>query len=117
MLDQQGVTRGGAAGALGDSEVRKRAGRPPGAGGPVFDLVAAKLHGPLLRPGTVYRSSLIERLARDDHRPIVSVAAPAGYGKTTFLAQWAGRNGQAFAWVSVDRGSAQCGGAGRRAGV
>jgi len=50
----------------------------------------------------VYRSSLIERLARDDHRPIVSVAAPAGYGKTTFLAQWAGRNGQAFAWVSVD---------------
>ena len=87
---------------MGDSKVRERTGRPRGAGGPVFDLVAAKLHGPLLRPGTVYRSSLIERLARDDHRPIVSVAAPAGYGKTTFLAQWAGRNGQAFAWVSVD---------------
>ena len=28
--------------------------------------------------------------------------APAGYGKTTLLAQWAERNGQAFAWVSVD---------------
>jgi LuxR family transcriptional regulator, maltose regulon positive regulatory protein len=25
-----------------------------------------------------------------------------GYGKTTLLAQWAERNGQAFAWVSVD---------------
>ena len=87
---------------MGDSEVRERAGRPRGAGGPVFDLVAAKLNRPLIRPGTVHRSLLIERLARGDHRPIVSVTAPAGYGKTTALAQWAGRNGQAFAWVSVD---------------
>ena len=30
------------------------------------------------------------------------MVAPAGYGKTTVLAQWAERNGQAFAWVSVD---------------
>src|SRR5215475_2442364 len=93
---------GGRRGALGDSEVRERADRPPGGGGPAFDLVAAKLHRPPMRPGTVCRSLLIERLARGDHRPIVSVAAPAGYGKTTALAQWAGRNGQAFAWVSVD---------------
>jgi LuxR family maltose regulon positive regulatory protein len=50
----------------------------------------------------VRRSSLIERLKRCDHRPVVSVVAPAGYGKTTVLAQWAERNGQAFAWVSVD---------------
>ena len=48
------------------------------------------------------RSLLIERLARGDLRPVVSVAAPAGYGKTTLLAQWAERNGQAFAWVSLD---------------
>ncbi len=32
----------------------------------------------------------------------MSVVAPAGYGKTTLLAQWAERNGQAFAWVSLD---------------
>ena len=30
------------------------------------------------------------------------MSAPAGYGKTTLLSQWAGRNGQAFAWVSVE---------------
>ena len=30
------------------------------------------------------------------------MVAPPGYGKTTLLAQWAERNGQAFAWVSVD---------------
>ena len=40
---------------------------------------------------------------RDDRRPIVSVVAPAGYGKTTVLAQWAERKDQAFAWVSVDQ--------------
>ena len=30
------------------------------------------------------------------------MVAPAGYGKTTLLSQWAEGNGQAFAWVSVD---------------
>ena len=32
----------------------------------------------------------------------MSVVASAGYGKTTLLAQWAERSGQAVAWVSVD---------------
>jgi LuxR family maltose regulon positive regulatory protein len=47
---------------------------------------------------------LIERLAGGDRCPIVSVVAPPGYGKTTLLSQWAERNGQFFAWVSVDEG-------------
>ena len=68
----------------------------------MFDLVVSKLRLPLLRPGTVRRSLLIERLARHDSCPVVSVAAPAGYGKTTLLSQWAEGNGQAFAWVSVN---------------
>src|SRR5215472_7217288 len=84
------------------SDVRQQTGRPPDAGRPTFDLVAAKLMGPLVRPGTIRRRSLIERLTRDDARPIVSVVAPAGYGKTTLLSQWAERDGRAFAWVSVD---------------
>jgi len=56
----------------------------------------------LVRPGTVRRSSLIDRLARGDPHPVVSVVAPAGYGKTTLLSQWAEHSSQAFAWVSVD---------------
>jgi LuxR family maltose regulon positive regulatory protein len=87
---------------VGESDVRQRDGRSQRAGGPAFDLVASKLYGPLIRPGTVRRSSLIERLAGSDRCPIVSVVAPAGYGKTTLLSQWAECNGQAFAWVSVD---------------
>jgi LuxR family transcriptional regulator, maltose regulon positive regulatory protein len=72
------------------------------AGAAVLDLVTSKLRVPSARSGTVRRSSLVERLSLADSRPIVSVVAPAGYGKTTLLAQWAERNGQAFAWVSVD---------------
>jgi LuxR family transcriptional regulator, maltose regulon positive regulatory protein len=84
------------------TEVRQRPRQAHRAGGPGFDLVASKLRHPLTRPGTVRRSSLIEQLTRENLRPIVSVAAPAGYGKTTLLAQWAERDGRAFAWVSVD---------------
>jgi LuxR family transcriptional regulator, maltose regulon positive regulatory protein len=86
---------------MDDSDVHQRVGgtrRVP----PAFDLVAAKLRRPVTRPGTIRRVTLIERLIRDDCGPIVSVAAPAGYGKTTLLAQWAERDGRAFAWVSLD---------------
>jgi len=48
------------------------------------------------------RPRLIERLAAADLRPIVSVTAPTGYGKSTLLSQWAERNDLAAAWVSVD---------------
>src|SRR6516225_680081 len=87
---------------MGETGMRQQASRPPRTGGPAFDLIVSKLRRPLVRPGTVRRSRLIERLTRGDPRPIVSVVAPAGYGKTTLLSQWAARNGQAFAWVSVD---------------
>ena len=87
---------------MDDLDVRQRASRPHRAGGPAFDLVASKLGRPPVRPGTVLRSSLVERLARDGQHPIVSVVAPAGYGKTTLLAQWAEHDSHPFAWVSVD---------------
>ena len=80
----------------------QRDGRVRRAGGSSLGLVVSKLRRPLVRPGTVGRSPVIERLVRGDPGPIVSVVAPGGYGKTTLLSQWAGRNGRAFAWVSVD---------------
>ena len=89
---------------MGESGVRQQAGRSHRVRRPAFDLVASKLLRPLPRPGTVRRSLLLERLARGDSRPIVSVVAPAGCGKTTLLSQWAECNGEAFAWVSVDEG-------------
>jgi len=87
---------------MGESSVRERAGRSQDPARLGFDLLASKLLRPLARPGAISRSLLIERLRRGDRRPIVSVVAPPGYGKTTLLSQWAEANGQAFAWVSVD---------------
>ena len=84
------------------SDTRERAAGANRAGGPVLDLVAAKLLRPIARPGTVRRPALVERLANGDAQRIVSLVAPPGYGKTTLLGQWAERSGQAFAWVSVD---------------
>src|SRR5580658_4609201 len=92
----------GHGGGMRGSEVRTREGRSSRRGDLVSDLVRLKLRRPLVRRGTVRRSSLVERLARGDQGPIVSVVAPPGYGQTTVLAQWAERNGQSFAWVSVD---------------
>jgi LuxR family maltose regulon positive regulatory protein len=87
---------------MGSTEMRERPSRMPRTTGPGFDLMASKPRRPAPRPGTVSRSSLIGRLTRDDSRPIISVVAPSGYGKTTLLSQWAEHDGRATAWVSVD---------------
>jgi LuxR family transcriptional regulator, maltose regulon positive regulatory protein len=71
--------------------------------GPSFELVESKFHPPSARPGIVPRTVLVERLLASQAAPFVCVVAPAGYGKTTLLAQWAERTGRPVAWVSVDR--------------
>ena len=65
-------------------------------------LLATKLHMPRARPGLVTR----ERLAIDldaglDH-DLTLVVAPAGYGKSTAVAQWARRTSQPVSWLSLD---------------
>jgi LuxR family transcriptional regulator, maltose regulon positive regulatory protein len=86
---------------MDDSSMHQRAGGAHRAQ-PAFDLLVSKLRRPATRPGTIRRPALIGRLMREDCGPIVSVVAPAGYGKTTLLAQWAERHGRACAWVSLD---------------
>jgi MFS family permease len=65
-------------------------------------LVDAKLSVPLPRSGVVPRSQLIER-ARASGCQVVGVSAPAGYGKTTLLVEWALTEDRAVGWVSLDR--------------
>jgi LuxR family transcriptional regulator, maltose regulon positive regulatory protein len=68
-----------------------------------FGLSESKFHPPGDRPGIVVRTALVERLAAS-RAPIITVAAPPGYGKTTLLAQWAERIGSRVAWLSCDDG-------------
>jgi LuxR family transcriptional regulator, maltose regulon positive regulatory protein len=51
----------------------------------------------------VARIGLVDRLLASDAVPVVCVVAPAGYGKTTLLAQWTQRTGHRVGWVSVDQ--------------
>jgi LuxR family maltose regulon positive regulatory protein len=46
--------------------------------------------------------ALVDRLVAADGVSVVCVVAPAGYGKTTLLGQWAQRTSSRVAWVSVD---------------
>jgi len=66
-----------------------------------FDLDEVKLSAPLTRHGTVAKLDAIGRL-RAASVPCATVVAPAGYGKTTFLAQLAEVDPRPFAWVSLD---------------
>jgi len=76
---------------------------PPPRDGAAFEVLESKLQVPFLRPGLVRRTGLLNRLRRASNARVVSVIAPAGYGKTTLLAQWAARDDRPFAWVSLDR--------------
>jgi LuxR family transcriptional regulator, maltose regulon positive regulatory protein len=65
-------------------------------------LLDAKLSIPRSRPGLVSRAELIAT-ARASGCRVVGVTAPAGYGKSTLLAQWALAEDRPVAWVALDR--------------
>ena len=69
---------------------------------PDRSLLEAKLAIPEPHPGGVSRAELIEA-ARTSERRVIGVSAPAGYGKSTLLTQWARTEARPVAWVSLDR--------------
>ena len=69
-------------------------------------LLETKLHVPRGRRGLVARPRLSERLSRGAESTLTLVSAPAGFGKTTLLAEWlagAPAEGRSAAWLSLDR--------------
>ncbi len=67
-------------------------------------LLATKLHLPGPRPGQVLRPRLTARLDEGLARGLILAAAPAGYGKTVLLADWARCGEHPVAWLSLDAG-------------
>ena len=65
-------------------------------------LDLARTQMPTVRPGVVMRSHLLDDLRRAEDVRVVTVTAPAGYGKTTVLAQWAALYGPDAAWLTLD---------------
>jgi len=79
-------------------------------------LLSTKLYIPPVRPELVSRRRLVERLNAGLKRKLTLVSAPAGFGKTTCISEWAhtlltlspGGRGQGegprVAWLSLDKG-------------
>jgi len=66
------------------------------------DLLATKLNVPRTRPDHLGRSRLLRRLDQGMARELVVVCTPAGFGKTTLLADWAASARWPVAWLSLD---------------
>jgi LuxR family maltose regulon positive regulatory protein len=67
-----------------------------------FPIVETKVAVPAPLRSAISRTALVNRLRAAKAHPVVTVVAPAGFGKTTLLAQWAERDVRRFAWVTVD---------------
>ena len=67
-------------------------------------ILATKLYTPPPRSKIVRRSRLIEQLNSGLHRRLTLISAPAGFGKTTLVSEWAADCGRPTAWLSIDEG-------------
>ncbi|MGD9712419.1 MAG: AAA family ATPase, partial [Thermomicrobiales bacterium] len=67
-------------------------------------LLETKWFVPGWRAGSVARPRLLQRLDQGSVRALTLISAPAGFGKTTLLAEWLAAGGRTTAWVSLDSG-------------
>lgn len=70
---------------------------------PGTGLIRGKLSPGRLPNGIVPRPALLERLSGGRQHALTLVSAPAGFGKTTLISEWASGS-TSVAWVSLDKG-------------
>jgi len=71
-------------------------------------LLPVRLVVPEVARGVVRRPLLVDRLVDGDAR-VVLVCAPAGYGKTSLLAEWAEHDQRRFGWLTISAGANDAG--------
>jgi LuxR family maltose regulon positive regulatory protein len=67
-------------------------------------VITTKLFRPSLRQPTVERERLHDLLRLGCTLPLTLVVAPAGWGKSTLVAEWLAHDGITAGWVSLDSG-------------
>jgi LuxR family maltose regulon positive regulatory protein len=67
-------------------------------------ILTTKLYLPPPPPNLVLRPNLIERLNEGLNRKLTLISAPAGFGKTTLVSEWATACKRPVAWLSMDKG-------------
>jgi LuxR family maltose regulon positive regulatory protein len=78
--------------------------QPAAALSPSLRLLRTKLYVPRSHPDLVVRDRLARRLDEGHGCRLTLLSAPAGFGKTTLLADWLQRRGLRPAWLSLDAG-------------
>lgn len=71
-----------------------------------YTLIETKLQPPTLARDTVVRERLLSFIAEENAGRVTVVSAPAGFGKSTLLAQWterAGELGARIGWLSLEK--------------
>ncbi len=67
------------------------------------ELLETRFFIPPLCPGHIPRPQLISRLNEGLYRKLTLISAPAGFGKTAIVSEWAQNPGNAdFLWLSLD---------------
>lgn len=84
----------------------RRPGTPLQWRGMASQLLDTKFYAPRPRSGLVSRPGLTDRLLRGTESKLTLISAPAGFGKSTLLAEWLARpdDGSVTAWLSLDAG-------------
>jgi len=67
-----------------------------------YSLLRTKLTRPRLPSDVIPRPRLLERISAGLGDSLTLLCAPAGYGKTTLLAQWLATVSRPVAWLSLD---------------
>jgi LuxR family maltose regulon positive regulatory protein len=67
-------------------------------------VLATKLHIPAPRAEIVSRLRLLDHLKESLDRKLTIISAPAGFGKTTLVSEWADQSNLPVAWISLDTG-------------
>jgi LuxR family maltose regulon positive regulatory protein len=65
-------------------------------------LLKTKLYVPPLRSNVVRRPRLVRQLNEGLARRLTLISAPAGFGKTTMLSEWAAAAKRPVAWITLD---------------
>jgi LuxR family maltose regulon positive regulatory protein len=69
---------------------------------PRFGIVKTKLYIPRFGGDLVHRARLVEKIDQGIENKLLLINAPAGYGKSTMLAEWATRSKMPVCWLSLD---------------
>jgi LuxR family maltose regulon positive regulatory protein len=69
-------------------------------------ILSTKLFMPAQRSGAISRRRLLDRFTENGAdgagKALTLISAPAGFGKTTLVSEWAASSGRHIAWLSLD---------------